>query len=236
MDLTFVLADIQKQNQNRIQTEIRRLASFRDFTYRMFSVSQPKAWEKIASEDFCTVCIGFVCMDYPDADLLGMRLYQANPFCRLIYYAEGSRDVVPVLPSRPVRYLDITKGVQEIRSCILEEYNAWLQDTHCFHYEDRYQSISVHYGSISYFCSRNRMVYFWSGTQEIGPLRRTLDQIEEMLPTACFLRCHKSFLVRRDACVLLDKNAKELLLNDGQRVPVSRAYWNGIMEQFSPKC
>ena len=27
-----------------------------------------------------------------------------------------------------------------------------------------------------------------------------------------------------------------LLLNDGQRVPVSRAYWNGIMEQFSPKC
>lgn len=236
MDVTFLLADTDPVRRGCFQAGIRGLSSLRDFSYRMFTVSQPRAWEKLDSGQWSTVCIGLICADYPDAALLGQKLYQGNPFCRLIYYARGVRDVAGLLPSRPVRYLDTAPGEDAIRRCLQEEYLAWLTQAHCFRYEDRYQSICVPYAAISFFFSRDRLVYFQNGGQEAGPLRRTLDQIEKTLQPGCFLRCHKSFLVRRDACVLLDKNTRELELADGQRVPVSRAYWSAVAERFLSKC
>ena len=92
------------------------------------------------------------------------------------------------------------------------------------------------YSGIAYFTSRDRVVYVQTTFGEKGPVRRTLDQVEEHLrKSGFFVRCHKSYLVNRDCCLELNKSDKTLVLKHGHRVPVSRAYWDAVSEQLLPK-
>ena len=266
MDLTMILADLNHERRAALREQVRKLASRKDFTYRLFAVGKADAWKEIPQAAFpsqlCSWAVTspvsfWVCalllllwfwllswdtssllslclihLDYPDALTLGKKIYAASPFCRVVYYGNGIRNVTEFLPSRPVRYLDLTQGEHGIRHCLNEEYESLRNDRHYFHYEDRYQMISHPFSGLLYFFSRERMVYYQTPSGEGGPLRRTLDQVAQTLEQGCYLRCHKSYLVRRDLCTALDKTTRELILSDGCRIPVSRAYWKEIAGIF----
>lgn len=228
MDLTMLLADLNGERRALIRELVRKLASRQDFTYRLFAVGKADAWKEIPQADFPMLSLCLIHLDYPDALTLGKKIYGASPFCRVVYYGNGLKNVTEFLPSRPVRYLDLTLGEGAVWHCLNEAYQTIQRDSHYFHYEDRYQVIAHPFSGLLYFCSRERMVYYLTPSGERGPLRRTLDQVEQMLAPGCYLRCHKSYLVRRDLCTGLDKATRELVLSDGQRIPVSRAYWKEI--------
>lgn len=236
MDLVFLLADMDRNTGEALRAEVQDFAALRDFTYRLFAVSLPEAWEKIPPEDWSMMSLAFVSLEFPDARRLGERIYAANPFCRLIYLGKGQRSVIPVLSSRPVRYLDTTAGIEVLRRCLREEYESLLREKGRFVYEDRYQLLCLPFSGIRYFVSRDRAVYCTTDWGERGPLRRTLDQVEKELESGVFLRCHKSYLVRRNICVALDKSARELVLKDGTRLPVSRSCWEAVAEELMSKC
>ena len=232
MDLTMVLADMNEERRSSLRQMVRKLASMQDFTYRLYAVGKADVWQEIPRTELSMVSLCLIHLDYPEGLALGKKIYGENPFCRVIYYGTGARDVTKLLPSRPVRYLDLEKGTGEIWNCLNEEYQAIQRDSHYFHYEDRYQMITHPFSGLQYFFSQERMVYYQTPLGERGPLRRTLDQVEQMLKEGYFIRCHKSYLVRKDLCVALDKTTRELVLSDGCRVPVSRAYWKAIADIF----
>jgi len=232
MDLTMILADLNVERRAVLREQIRKLASRKDFTYRLFAAGTADAWKNIPQAEFPMLSLCLIHLDYPDALTLGKRIYAASPFCRVIYYGNGLRNVTDFLPSRPVRYLDFAQGEHTIWHCLNDEYQSIRTDSHSFHYEDRYQTISLPFSGLLYFYSRERMVYYQTPSGERGPLRRTLDQVAQMLEHGCYLRCHKSYLVRRDLCTALDKATRELVLSDGCRIPVSRAYWKEIAGMF----
>jgi len=232
MDLAMLLADLNSESRAYLREIVRKLASMKDFTYRLFAVGKADAWKEIPQMEFPMLSLCLIHLDYPDGLTLGKKIYEANPFCRVVYYGNGIRNVTEFLPSRPVRYLDLTRGESAIWSCLNEEYQIIQRDSHYFHYEDRYQMIAHPFSGLLYFFSQERMVYYQTPSGERGPLRRTLDQIEQMLEHGCYLRCHKSYLVRSDLCTGLDKAARELVLSDGHRIPVSRAYWKEIAGMF----
>ena len=232
MDLAMILADTNEERRSNFRQMVRKLASMQDFTYRLFAVGKADVWKESPRTDLSMICLCLIHLDYPDGFALGKKIYEENPFCRVIYYGTGIRDVTNFLPSRPVRYLDLEKGTGEIWKCLNEAYQAIQRDSHYFHYEDRYQMIAHPFSGLLYFSSRERMVYYQTPLGERGPLRRTLDQVEQMLEKDYFLRCHKSYLVRKDLCTALDKTTRELVLSDGCRIPVSRAYWKAIADLF----
>lgn len=232
MDLTMILADVNGERRALLRELVRKLASRKDFTYRLFAVGKADAWKEIPQAAFPTLSLCLLHLDYPDALTLGKKIYAASPFCRVVYYGNGIANVTEFLPSRPVRYLDLTQGEGAAWRCLIEEYQSIQNDIHYFHYEDRYQMITHPFSGVMYFFSRERMVYYQTLLGERGPLRRTLDQVEQMLKHGCYLRCHKSYLVRRDLCTGLDKATRELVLSDGCRIPVSRAYWKEIAGIF----
>lgn len=232
MDLTMILADLNGERRVILREQVRKLASRKDFTYRLFAVGKVGAWKEIPQTEFPMLSLCLIHLDYPDALTLGKKIYAASPFCRVVYYGNGLRSVTEFLPARPVRYLDLTQGESAIWRCLNEEYQSIQNDSHYFHYEDRYQMITQPFSGVMYFFSRERMVYYQTPSGERGPLRRTLDQVAQMLEHGCYLRCHKSYLVRRDICTALDKAARELVLSDGCRIPVSRAYWKEITGMF----
>ena len=232
MDLTMILADLSGERQSLLRETVRKLASRKDFTYRLFAAGTADAWKEIPGTQFPMLALCLIHLDYPDARTLGKKIYAESPFCRVVYYGTGIRNVTDFLPSRPVRYLDLTLGEGAIWRCLNEEYQNICNDSHYFHYEDRYQMIAHPFSGLQYFYSQDRMVYYQTPAGSRGPLRRTLDQIEQMLQPGCFVRCHKSYLVRRDLCTAIDKATRELVLSDGCRIPVSRAYWKEIAGMF----
>ena len=232
MDLTMILADLNHERRAALREQVRKLASRKDFTYRLFAVGKADAWKEIPQAEFPSLSLCLIHLDYPDALTLGKKIYAASPFCRVVYYGNGIRNVTEFLPSRPVRYLDFAQGEHRIWDCLNEEYQSLRNDRHYFHYEDRYQMISHPFSGLLYFFSRERMVYYQTPSGEGGPLRRTLDQVAQTLEQGYYLRCHKSYLVRRDLCTALDKATRELILSDGCRIPVSRAYWKEIAGIF----
>lgn len=137
--MVFLLADMDRKTRETLRAEVQDLAALRDFTYRLFAVSLPEAWEKIPPEDWSMMSLAIVSLEFPDARRLGERIYAANPFCRLIYLGKGQRNVIPVLSSRPVRYLDMAAGIEMICRYLREEYEALLREKGRFVYEDRYQ-------------------------------------------------------------------------------------------------
>ena len=142
MDLTMILADLNHERRAALREQVRKLASRKDFTYRLFAVGKAEAWKEIPQAEFPSLSLCLIHLDYPDALTLGKKIYAASPFCRVVYYGNGIRNVTEFLPSRPVRYLDFTQGEHGIWHCLNEEYESLRNDRHYFHYEDRYQMIS----------------------------------------------------------------------------------------------
>ena len=82
---------------------------------------------------------------------------------------------------------------------------------------------------IWYIESRNHTVEVW-GAREAQTFWARLSQVEELLPPGHFCRCHNSFLVNLEHVAQVGR--REVLLDDGRSVPVSRSYSESAQEQF----
>lgn len=75
-------------------------------------------------------------------------------------------------------------------------------------------------------------IYMTDGRQYF--LSRTLKSLEAQLPTEAFVRCHKSFLVARNAILALHGVTAEIGLTTGIRLPVARSRRKEIRQVFKP--
>ena len=235
MELIFILSDLDPVSRASARTGIKDLAAEMDFLYHTYVSGKEGAWAQIPPAELGGASIALIRADDPGAMELGLRVYQASPFCRLIYYGEGPRDVRGLLSSRPVEYFDWNAGVPAFRRLLRGHVEGLRADSRIYFYEDRYHTLCIPHSGIFYFTSRDRAVYLQTPYGVWGPVRRTLDQVEEDLGQNTFLRCHKSFLVRTDACLSLNKSNRSLFLTNGEQVPVSRAYWDGVSARLLPK-
>lgn len=149
----------------------------------------------------------------------------------MIYYKKGETNLVPFLPTRPVWYWNVNDSSALDR--IFEmQMNAMKEDPYIFYYSDRLRSLAVSCASIFYAHSLKRAVYLHTVNGEEGPLPKSLDEIQRMLPEREFIRVHQSFLVRRDAVRKLDRESHILELKDGTEIPVSRALYENVTALF----
>jgi len=91
--------------------------------------------------------------------------------------------------------------------------------------EYRYEKI--HFKDILYIEGMENYIVIWTNTQKYITLLR-MKTIEETLPSAQFMRIHKSFIVSILAITAIDGN--ELVVG-GKRLPISREKKNEIMER-----
>ena len=52
MDLTMILADLNHERRAALREQVRKLASRKDFTYRLFAVGKADAWKEIPQAEF----------------------------------------------------------------------------------------------------------------------------------------------------------------------------------------
>lgn len=232
MELLFLLADTCKKTSETWRLEIYNLAEQKDLEYKLYTVNCSDAWNIIPEEEMKMMSLAFINIDMIDSGEIGDALYTANPFCRIIYFGNGKKDLKHWLPSRPVNYIDISDNDFNLENCIEDEYKKLMFQKGVYVYEDKFHNLCIPYSGILYFTVRDRMAYCMTVCGEKGPIRKNIDMIESEVEKDCFIRCHKSFLVSKRACLGFDKSRKEILLNNDETVSVSRAYWKEIVENF----
>ncbi len=175
--------------------------------------------------------LAFVDLAFPGCGTIGQMLYKNNPSCRLVYCGRGEPELIPLLPSRPVRYWDI-EGSCSLQDLFLEQLAALCSDPGFFYHSDRFRSFAVPFGNILCFYSQKRAVYIHTAEGEVGPIPKSLDYVETLLPQGRFLRVHQSFLVNRNHLRILNRGTRILTLDDGYEVPVSRALYSQTAAAF----
>lgn len=73
----------------------------------------------------------------------------------------------------------------------------------------------------------NSIVHLKSGEQAF---RLSLSEVEQVLPSGQFVRCHNSFLINLAHVKLVGRT--ELILRDGARLPVGRRYYQPFQTAF----
>lgn len=226
------IADINTHRTEFIKTRLKKLAVQNDmWELRVHICSQAGAENNIESNLWRGFQLALIAMDYPNAFNVGEMLYRQNPACRLIYYREGMANLRSWLPTRPVWYWDCA-NFSELDATISMQLKSMRQDPGFFTYQDRLRGFSIPYSYIACFLSQNRAVYIHTCGNDLGPLRRSLDQIEELVPRELFVRVHQSFLVSRDSIRELERGKREIVLTDGFCVPVSRALFEQTAALF----
>lgn len=226
------MADLNEQRTEFIKTRLKKLAAQADiWELRVHICNQAGVESTVESSLWRGFQLALIAMDHPNAFSIGVMLYRQNPSCRLIYYHEGATNLCPWLPTRPVWYWDCA-DFSGLDAVIRMQLKSMRRDPGFFTYEDRLRGFSVPYSYISCFISQNRAVYIHTCGEDMGPLRRSLDHIEKLVPKELFIRVHQSFLVSRTSIRRLDRGKRELVLTDGFCVPVSKALFEQTASLF----
>ena len=131
-----------------------------------------------------------------------------------IYYKEIFSDFQPFgFITKPVQYNILNFFLQKIQ---LEEQ---IQGKH-LEFTSDYKECKLPLNNIMYIQSRKRICEIYAKDQ----IHRAYLKISELSKelTDNFIRCHQSYIVNSDFVVSADKT--QLILKNGDRVPVSRKY------------
>lgn len=88
----------------------------------------------------------------------------------------------------------------------------------------------VTYDDIYYVVANGNMVTIYSKNKEYN-VRKSMKEIEEILPSAYFLRVQKSFIVHLGQ--IESFNTKEITLKSGAIVQVGRQYYNSFLAKLN---
>lgn len=94
---------------------------------------------------------------------------------------------------------------------------------------DRAKYYKIPYCEIFYIETEGRKVRIHTSGEEIlYPCR--LSEIEELLPSSLFIRCHQSYLVQFDAVSKIAQS--KAILKNGEEIPISRPYKKQLHNVF----
>lgn len=203
-------------------------------------------WEYVTCTDERTleeavagrVSYDIVCIDLTlenGLEIAGM-LRRNNPGAYIMVIAD--RTVSPleyvrpaIMPAglllRPLNGKSLKSTLTENFAACLKRFYSDCSDT-SFVLDNRDGRQLVPYAQISYFESREKKIMLYTSKDQYS-FYDTLDNLESSLP-GDFVRCHRSFIVRKDKISKIMLSQGLLVLSGGEMIPVSRTYKATIKE------
>lgn len=184
--------------------------------------------------------IALISMDADMAIPLAQRVYHANPDCRIGYYKSETCDLEPALAARPFTFYRWEKdggSFDRKLDAILEDI---LSAGGIFRYETRKTSLTLPVRDILYFQSNLKNVQIRTGeagqSHSIFCKLADLERLLEAQGLAYrFLRIHQSYIVNKCHIRLLNKPEHQLLLNNGEQLPISNGYYHQVHRALAEK-
>ena len=173
---------------------------------------------------------------YPYVDLLflpatsfgmgfGEELRKTNRTTTIVFLADDDQNVYRAFQSLPIAYLIDPKEKQRLSETILRAASWAMAGKKTFYHESRTQILQMNYKEIDYFESEYRIVHIHRADGTCETITAKLDEVEAMLPSNIFCRCHKSYLVNLENISMVNKSERSVLFQSGAKVFSSKAQY-----------
>lgn len=183
------------------------------------------------------ISVDIICMDITvkGGITYAEQLRKVYPKASMILLADIS--ISPVMYMKPTILAAalLLKPLQEeqIQSVIHSVLIPLIQkepDDELFVIETREDKWRIPVQRIMYFEAREKKIYACTKSEEYG-FYSTVDALEERMKKD-YVRCHRSYLARKDHIekIMLSKNL--LILKDGTTIPISRSYKPMLKDLF----
>lgn len=162
------------------------------------------------------------------------RLYRKNPDCLSVAFGAPAEQICRYLALRPGGYLqqkDLTDGNEGLKRLCLACVRQVSDRGGVLQFTTKQGIAAVSLRSVL-FCQSD-LKYVIVVSEDGTRLRKAgkLNDLAALLP-ASFVRVHQSFLINRDRVRAVRRDTHELLLDQGVRVPYSRAYQEVVTQLF----
>lgn len=157
--------------------------------------------------------------------------HRSNPVMFSVPFGLPDEKVCEFLALRPAGHLRNPDDQNQIDRLCTWCAEGMMGSTDILQIKTRQGCYAITASSILFCQSDQKYVMI---VTETGEIFRKLEKLEQLVLTLpdYFVRVHQSFLVNSHRISGLDKTSWEILLDSGNRIPVSRAYQKTIAEQI----
>ncbi len=223
MEISVCVYDTNDKEAEILQRFVAAVLFHADYRARVLSCSNDLALKKITTK-------------YPYVDLLflpatsfgisfGEELRKTNRVTTIIFLSEDNKNVYRAFRSLPIAFLIDKDDKKTLSETVLRAASWAMSGKKTFCHESRTQILQLKYKDIDYFESEYRIVHIHrtDGTHET--ITAKLDEVEALLPSDCFCRCHQSYLVNLENIDKVNKSEKTVLFKSGAKVFSSKAQY-----------
>lgn len=198
-----------------------------DYRAKVFSCSSDVSLKKITTV-------------YPYVDLLflpataygigfGEKLRKTNRTTTIVFLSGDDKNVYKAFSSLPIAYLIKGNDKRMLSETILKAASWVASGKKIFCHESRTQILQLDYNDIDYFESEYRIVHIHRTDGTYETITAKLDEVEALLPSNSFCRCHKSYLVNLKNIAKVNKSEKTVLFKSGAMVFSSKAQYPALI-------
>ena len=160
------------------------------------------------------------------------QLVHGNPLGFRIAVGEPEADICRYLAVQPAGHMRSALDESAVAGFCALCARELAQYRHVLQLRTKGGSYAISCASILYGMSDQKHVLIRCADDRIFRRTGKLDQLQEVPPPS-FVRVHQSYLVNRSHVTGIERSSWELLLDNGEHIPVSRAYRKIISELFS---
>lgn len=223
MDISVCIYNINNNEAEMLQRFVAAVLFHADYRANILSCSTEGALRKTTTK-------------YPYVDLLflpatsfgigfGEELRKTNRTTTIVFLADDDKNVYRAFHSLPIAYLIDPKEKKRLSEIILRAASWVVSGKKVFYHESRTQILQLEFKDIDYFESEYRIVHIHRTDGTYETITAKLDEVEAMLPSDNFCRCHKSYLVNLKNIASVNKSEKTVLFKSGAKVFSSRSQY-----------
>lgn len=221
MEISVCIYNINNDEAEMLQRFIAAVLFHADYRAKILSCSTETALRKTTTK------YPYVDMLFLPASSFGLsfaeELRKSNRTTTIVFLADDDNNVYRAFHSLPIAYLIDLKEKRKLSETVLRAASWVMSGKKTFCHESRTQILQLKYKDIDYFESEYRIVHIHRTDGTYETITAKLDEVEAMLPSNNFCRCHKSYLVNLENIASVNKSEKTVLFKSGAKVFSSKA-------------
>mgnify|MGYP004454502345 CR=1 FL=1 len=229
--MKMLICDDQEQYGKRLKQHILKNRNMQQESWEivLFSDSK-KLYEEM--EHYREYDVIFLDIEMPEMNGfdLAKKFKQLCPGLRIVFISSYEELVFSSFVYRPFYFLRKSKESQELPEILNSICRDMQQQKGAYlalKTENDY--VKIYFHEIYYMESERNRLHIHTGKKEYI-YYKSMKTVQELLPEKEFLKCHGSFLV--NVFCIKEVQEKDLLLLNGERIPVSRTYRKYLIENM----
>ncbi len=166
--------------------------------------------------------------------MFGKKVRNVNSHTAFVISSENMEVVKEYTRLRPSMFytkLDDAKAFAKYLARVIREMELGNQ---CFVLKNSDEIQRIPFENILYFeTDRRNIILHTNDRRKTYRFVSKMEDLQAILPSCVFVRCHQSYIVNQSKIQSLDKEKKQFILNTGASIDISRRNYHAAVEAFT---